>query len=477
MMTDGLTRIWEPLDIGPTRVKHRIMTTPHGQLYGRDNVPSDRHVAYYRERAKGGAALVGIEQTAGHRHSKGALAKGLTAWERRSIPHFEKLAAAIHEYDCRVFVELAGVGVNDRGRTYIDDWHPVWGPSRVRSPVMHELPAVLEHSMMREIAADFGQSALNLLVAGVDGVEMHAAHGYLFMQFLSPAFNKRTDAYGGSARNRCRFILDVLAAMRERVGSELTIGIRISYDEYLGQAGLTPDLADEYVDIISESGLVDFLDISCGGYHTLHYGVVPMGTMEEGFLLPYAKRAKDIAGDRAKVFAVGRIKSLALAEKAIEMGAADMVAMLRAHIADPQLVRKAREGRSAEITHCIGANECISAVTSNQELTCTVNPAAGREAYSGEGTLKPAQTQARGRGRGRSIGHAARGHSGAPRPSGPDLRPGVRRRRPPAPAESVAHPRRLGAGDRGPGSGDGAGRRRGSSGSRGDAVGSARAEL
>jgi hypothetical protein len=256
---------------------------------------------------------------------------------------------------------------------------------------MGETPVEIERAWIREVAEDFGQSAANLQLAGIDGVEIHGAHGYLVTQFLSPAFNRRTDEYGGTPRNRCRFAIELAEAVRERVGREYTLGMRLSYDEFIGDAGITPGLSDEYLDVFAGTGLFDYFNISCGSYHSLHYAVAPMGSVSEGFLVPYGERAKEVVGDRAKIFVVGRIRSLAMAERIVAQGAADMVAMMRMQIADPFHVRKTQEGREDEIVRCVGANECLAASVADRELTCTVNPAAGRERRWGEGTLRRAE--------------------------------------------------------------------------------------
>lgn len=387
--------IWDPLQIGRTRVKHRIMVSPHNNGFQEHNVPSERQVAYLTERAKGGAALVCTGATLCTRHDLGDPNQRsprfgyLTAWKKSTIPAWERMANSIHEQDCALHAELAMVGVNDWGRNSTDGWHPAWGPSAVASPHMNEMPAVLDHTLMREFVEDIGQSAFNLMVAGVDGVEIHAAHGYLIQQFLSPAYNKRTDRYGGSLENRARFAIELATSIRERVGDGLTLGMRYSYDELIGDAGITPDLSDQYIAHFADSGLFDYFSISCATYNTLHKAIVPMGTdIEDGWLLPHSRRAKTIVGDRAKVFVVGKIRTLETAKRAIEEGHADMVAMMRQHIADPYFVEKARAGREDEVNRCIGANECL-AVTFGMglPLNCSVNPLVGRERQWGEGTL------------------------------------------------------------------------------------------
>ena len=390
-----LELIWKPLRIGATSVRHRIMVAPHGQAYGENHQPSDRMIAYLAERAKGGAALVGAEATSASRHLSGAQPGGatsgwrLTAWERRTIPAYARLAEAVHGHDCRIFVQLSTGGVNDVGRAWIDNWHPVRGPSRVPSPIMNETPVALGKADIDELTGDYGQSAANLHEAGIDGVEIHAAHGYLGMQFLSPAFNKRSDAYGGSVANRCRFTVEAAEAIRSRVGDGMTVGVRLSFDEFIGDAGVTPELAEQALDVLVATGLFDYFSISCGSWYSLHRTVPPMGSAPEAFLAPYGKRAKAVVGDRAKIFLAGRVPDLAGAEQVLAEGAADMVAMVRAHLADPFLVTKTLQGREREIVRCAGTNECMAAPAKGRQVTCVVNPSAGRERDWGEGTLRP----------------------------------------------------------------------------------------
>ena len=383
-----LRLVWEPMEIGSTRVKNRIMMTAQTTLLGKDNVLGDRHIEFFRERAKGGAALFITEQQAGHRLSKGSFFEGCSAWEKRAIPQYAKLADAVHEHGARQFIQLFGCGVHDKGTMIMDEWHPLWGVSKMPSIVHHEIPMVMEQEHVDDVVKEFGESALNVKVAGCDGVELHAAHSYLLGQFLSPAFNDRTDRYGGSVRKRCQVLLEIGEAVRAQVGDAFTVGVRLSFDEFMGDVGITPDQTEEQLEILSTSGLFDFFNISGGGYYTLHRAVAPMG-VENGFMLPFAKRAKAVVGNRAKVFAVGRIVDLHQAERALAEGATDMVAMTRAQMAEPHLVKKTREGRQKEIRRCMGANECVARLFDNRQVTCAVNPSVGREARWGSDTLQP----------------------------------------------------------------------------------------
>ncbi|MFB4390414.1 MULTISPECIES: NAD(P)-binding protein [unclassified Pseudomonas] len=381
-----LVRIWEPLRIGSTTVKNRIMMTAQTLLYGNDNVLGDRHVEYYRERARGGCALFICEQQGAFPIAKGSFHEGCTAWEERCIPQYAKLAEAVHEHGARQFVQLFGAGVHDRGTMIMDEWHPLWAASRIRSITHNETPLVMESHHFEDVIKGFGVSARNVQASGCDGVELHAAHSYFLGQFLSPAYNKRNDKYGGSVESRCRLILEVGEEVRRRVGGNFTLGVRISFDEFLGEAGITPEQSEEQLEVLASSGLFDFFNISAGGYHTLHKAVAPMST-PEGYLLPFGQRAKAIVGNRAKVFIVGRILSLSTAESALRGGMADMVAMTRAQMAEPRLIAKTVLGRSDEIVRCIGANECIARIFENRPAACLINPVAGREWKWGEGKL------------------------------------------------------------------------------------------
>ena len=388
--------IWTPLRIGATTVKNRILLSPHRQAYGDDNQPTDRMIAYYVERAKGGVALVDGESTSVSRRLARASAESgpsgwrLTAYQERVIPAFARLAEALHAHDCKIFMEFSTFGVNQGARIDFDDWYPVRGPSRVPSPVGTEIPWEMDQEYIDELVEDYGRSAANMQRAGIDGVEVHAAHGYLPMQFLSPAFNKRTDRYGGSPRRNAQLLVEIGESIRKQVGSDYTVGMRISFDEYIGDAGLTPELAEEYLDIFAETGFFDFFSVSSGSYHSFHYAVPAMGSVPQAFLTDYGRRAKQVVGDRAKIFLAGRILDLATAEQVIGSGAADMVAMVRAHMADPLLIRKTLEGREREIVRCVGANECLATGFRGRRMHCVMNPAVGREQRWGEGTLRAA---------------------------------------------------------------------------------------
>src|SRR5581483_848682 len=183
--------------------------------------------------------------------------------------------------------------------------------------------------------------------------------------------------------------------IRERVGSEIALGLRMSFEEWMGAAGITAAESEEQVQRFAESGLFDFLNISSGGYHTIHYAAPPASFVDEGYMVDYARRTKELVADRVRVFTVGRIIRIGMAEEILASGAADMVGMTRAHVADPFLVRKALEGREDETVHCVGANVCQQRLWDQRPVACVMNPTAGREAYWGEGSLRQVNGGAR----------------------------------------------------------------------------------
>lgn len=388
--TPPFPHLWQPLAIGRTAVKNRVMITGHTLLYGEGGLVSDRHVAYFAERARGGAGLIVIEQQAAHPSGRNYL-QGCTAYDPAIVPSYARLAEAVHVHGAKVFAQLFCGGAQGQGTMYIDNWRPLLAPSAVASTQFQELPAAMEEADIDSVVAGFVRSAEHVRDGGLDGIEIHAAHSQLLGAFLSPAFNRRTDGYGGSLENRCRIVLEIGTAIRRALGTSLTMGLRLSASEFLPKgAGITEEQAEQQVDLFARSGVFDFFDVSGGGYFAKHVSVTPMTSDQpEGFLAPAAKRLKAVAGNRAKVFVVGRIWDLSLADAIIAAGAADMVAMTRAHMADPFLVEKARQGRTETIVHCVGAMLCVRRLGEQNHVTCLVNPAMGREAAWGEGKLVP----------------------------------------------------------------------------------------
>jgi 2,4-dienoyl-CoA reductase-like NADH-dependent reductase (Old Yellow Enzyme family) len=288
-------------------------------------------------------------------------------------------------------------GAQGSGTMYIDDWRPLWAPSPIASTQFHEQPAEMTRDDIDAVIAGFVLTARHAAEAGCDGVEIHAAHSQLLGAFLSPAFNHRRDEYGGSSRDRCRIVLEIGERVRAAVGDRLAVGLRLSVDERLANgAGITEEEFLRQLEVLDASGLFHFYDLSAGGYFAKHVSVTPMTSdLPQGFLAPASARARTALKSGAKVFVVGRILDIAVAARIVDSGAADMVAMTRAQMADPQLVRKVRENREQDVVRCVGANVCIRRLGENNHVACAINPAVGRESKLGEGTLKSSARRGR----------------------------------------------------------------------------------
>lgn len=376
-----MSALSEPLRIGSTTVPNRIMQTAHSKQYS-DRVESDRETAYFVRRAQGGCGLF----IAGNHfvHASGSIRGFQDAFRPESVPASRRMTDAIHDAGSRVFVQLNhhGAQAQPDGR---DGPRAVYAPSRILSPSTAHATRAMSRDDIREVIDGWATSAAYAREGGFDGVEIHMAHGYLLHQFLSPLFNARGDEYGGDLEGRTRLPREVLRAVRERVGDDFTVGIRIVANEFHPD-GLDGAAMREIIARLREEASVDFLDLAAGGYHNVHY-VFPSSPM------PYAWLREDVAAIKAAhpdvpVFGVGAALSVEQAEEVVASGIADMVALTRAQIADPDLGRKlltpAGEGGSG-IRHCIRLNQgCLGRGSRGLPMSCTVNPLAGRELDRGE---------------------------------------------------------------------------------------------
>src|SRR5579872_2014871 len=231
-------------------------------LYAESNLVSDRHVAFYRERARGGFGMIITEQHAAHASGRGPFHACASAWDPRAVAQFAKVAAAVHEFGALQLVQLWAPGLEDSGSAVVDDWHPAVGPSRLRTLKRNTAPVVLDREAIADLVASFAVSARNVQDGGLDGIEIHGAHGWLVAQFLSPLYNRRSDEYGGSTANRCRFALEIADSIRTATRGELVLGIQLSVDEYLGEVGITPEQTYEQIEVLAGSGLFDFFNLS-----------------------------------------------------------------------------------------------------------------------------------------------------------------------------------------------------------------------
>jgi len=291
-----------------------------------------------------------------------------------------RLTDAVHEHGAAIFAQLNHFGLNASSDS-ADDLRVLWGPSAVKSPAYGETPKAMEPEDIREVVEWWGRCAELSREGGFDGTEVHISHSYLLHQFLSPVYNKRTDEYGGSFENRLRFAREVIAAVRDRVGTDWVVGVRISLSDFI-PGGLDIGDAVRVARDLEAEGQIDYVNVTAAGYHNIFLAIQPSDE-PDGYLVELTAQVKASVA-RLPVFTVGGIKDPALAEEILVSGKADMVAMTRAQIADPEFANKVDEGREEEINHCIRGNQgCIGRVFKGLPISCTVNPSAGREGRLG----------------------------------------------------------------------------------------------
>ena len=370
--------ISDPLAIGAFTVPNRIMQTAHSKQYS-DRVESDRETAYYVRRARGGCGLF----VAGNHfvHPTASIRNFEDAWREESVAANRRMTDAIHAEGAHVVVQLNHHGAQAQPDGP-DGPRPVFAPSRLISPSTGHATKAATAEDIAAFVAGWAHSAELAREGGFDGVEIHMAHGYLLHQFLSPLYNARTDEYGGGLEGRTRFPREVLQAVRSRVGDDFTVGIRIVANEHHPDGGLTAADCRAIVARLRDEARIDFLDLAAGGYHDVHW-VFPSSPMPVDWLRDDTAAMK-AANPDVPVFGVGSAHSVDQAAEVVESGIADMVALTRGQLADPDLGGKLLTGRTDEIRHCIRLNQgCLGRGSRGLPVTCTVNPIAGRELERG----------------------------------------------------------------------------------------------
>ena len=263
-----------------------------------------------------------------------------------------------------------------------------WSASAIPNPMAGVVPIAMTQAMIDDVVAHFAAAARRCRDAGLDGVDIHASSGYLIHEFLSPALNKRTDGYGGSFENRLRFLREVIAAVREAVhGSDFAVGVRLPNEDYV-PGGI--EAAESARIAAAVDADVDYVSLHMGAYWRFHKLIAPA----DDPLGVEMKANAVITPDLEKpVIVVGRIMTLDHAAHIVESGAADMVSMVRALIADPELVAKARRNDERRIRPCIGTNQgCVGQLMTRGQMGCAVNPDAARE-HEGGAEVNPPRTR------------------------------------------------------------------------------------
>jgi 2,4-dienoyl-CoA reductase-like NADH-dependent reductase (Old Yellow Enzyme family) len=349
-------------------------------IVGEPGFYGSRLAGYLERRAAGGVGTIIAGQAAVHPSTAYQMTHNASVWDPACIPGLGLIADAVHRHDALAFVQLShNGGVVPGGWSKL----PALAPSAIAQ--YQEPPKPMTIDEIDEMVDAFATSAANCAEAGLDGVEVHAAHGYLIHQFLTPLLNHRTDDYGGSLDNRLRFGTRVLEAVRSRVPADFVVGIRLVGDEEMwDKSGLTPDDCAEIGARWAGDGLVDFVNVSVGqsgvGMVRPMYSRKLLGVDATATVTAAVHRANsDVA-----TFAVHRIVDPAEAESVLEADAADAVCLVRALIADPDWMGKVAAGRRQEIRKCIGCNQgCYGNLLEGLPVTCVTNPEVGREVELG----------------------------------------------------------------------------------------------
>ncbi len=381
-------KLFEPGRIGTLRLKNRIVMPPMGTKFAdKAGFVTERMKDYYAERAKGGVALVITETFCVDGPRGQAITNQPRIDDDRYIPGLRQLAHAIQKHHVKAVVQLHHAG---HATTFKVTGHQPVGPSTLARPGFDQ-PRGLTTEEIQGITGNFVQAAKRAQLAGFDGVEIHAAHQYLFAQFLSTAWNKRQDNYGGDLSNRARFLVETVRAIRDAVGTNYPMWCRINGVEIAPVGGIPPEESQIIARLLQDAGS-DAIHVSaCSGTLGPHGNMhrVPMSE-PGGNLIPLAEGIRKVVN--IPVIAVGRIAP-ELGEKALQEKRADFIAMGRALIADPELPNKAAYGAMAEIRPCIACNECVEyAIYVAGKLRCAVNPGVGKER---EYVIRPAAKKKR----------------------------------------------------------------------------------
>jgi 2,4-dienoyl-CoA reductase-like NADH-dependent reductase (Old Yellow Enzyme family) len=368
--------LFEPINVGGVEIPNRIVRAPHGT-----HLMGEGLIAYHEARAKGGVGMSTIQATGIHPSAP----IGIPLFSDSCMPFLEEIGQRVHQHGMKLFHQIYHPGAG-YGEMMGAPEH--WSASEVPNPMSGVVPVAMTKTMIDDLVAHFASAARRVRDAGLDGVDIHASSGYLIHEFLSPALNKRDDEYGGSAENRLRLLLEVIAAVQAEVGdSDFAVGVRLPNEDYV-PGGLTAEQNRDIAQTVDP--LVDYVSLHMGAYWRFHKLIAP---------------ADDPLGVEMKANAVikpmitkptivtGRIMTMDHANHIVTSGEGDMVSMVRALLADPELVNKARRGEEHRIRPCIGSNMgCVGRLMSGQGLSCVVNVSAAMESKMSQEPDNPTDT-------------------------------------------------------------------------------------
>ncbi len=357
-------KLFEPGSIGKLKIKNRIVMPPMATNYAAaDGTVTDLMIAHYEQRAAGGVGLIITEGTC----PDFPVGKGWPSEagidDDKYIPGFKRLVDAVHRHGAKIAMQIHHGG--REARKEFTGKQPV-APSPIPASATADVPRELTVAEIKDVVDRFAMAAERARKCGFDGVEIHGAHGYLIHQFLSLRSNKRTDSYGGDLANRARFLLEVIAAVRSRVGADYPVWCRINAEE-MGPESISAEDLPAIAKMAEKAG--------CDAVHVSVYGLRTM-TDVAGELLPYAESVKKAVG--IPVIAVG-FMSPEVGNKALMEGKADFIAMGRRLLCDAEIPKKLLEGRPEDIVPCIQCLQCEWKIHTAEGTQCSVNATLGSE--------------------------------------------------------------------------------------------------
>ena len=364
-----MMKLFEPITVGGMSLKNRIAMPAIHHSYTPDGFVNDRLIEYYSCRARGGAALITIGGCAIDKLGPGPMMIG--AHEDKYIEGLSSLARGIKDNGAAAAAQLYQAG---RYAYSFMIGEQAIAPSAIASRLTRETPREMTIGDIKKVIEDFGEAARRMKEAGFDAVEIIASAGYLICQFLSPITNERSDRYGGTWENRMRFGLEVIEKVREKVGPDFTLLVRLSGSDYMPGGNTNREMALFAAEL--EKAGVDGINVT-GGWHESRVPQIT-GELPRGGFAYLARGIKEAVN--IPVMASNRINDPLVAEQILLLGMADMVNMGRPLIADPDLPVKAAKGDFGAIRRCIACNQgCLDMIFSLQDVHCAINPRAGRE--------------------------------------------------------------------------------------------------
>jgi 2,4-dienoyl-CoA reductase-like NADH-dependent reductase (Old Yellow Enzyme family)/thioredoxin reductase len=373
-MPQAFPHLFQPLTLRHKTLRNRIVFGAHTSNMGENGLPGERHLAYYTERALGGAGMIVVEPVPVHK--TGVLTRGNFRHEDDSIiPHFRRVTEACHALGAVMIHQLYHVGQHG-------DWDNVLeaypSPSGLPSFYDSNGSAEMSEALIEELIQSFIAAASRAKASGFDGIELFAAYHALIDQFWTPWSNRRTDRWGGSLENRLRFSAEIMRGIRAACGDDFIIGLAVSQDPST-DLYLSPDQLAGIVAWHDQRRLMDYVTCGNASYFSSG-GIIPSFLFEDRVGAPYAERLRP-ALKHAVLQAEANIRTPDAAEALIASGHADMVSIVRGQIADPQLARKAQAGRAEDIRPCLTCNQvCRGRRARDYWISCLVNPSVGREA-------------------------------------------------------------------------------------------------